>query len=202
MKVIGLCGRSGSGKSTVSSFFHSLGFPIIDTDKVYHEILAEKGDCVKELSSIFGDTILDKNGFINRRALADIVFMSEEKEKRQEILNAITHKYVLSRVEQTIDQLIDEGKKTVFVDVPLLFESGFNRLCDFVVCVVADDDVRLSRLSIRDGVSEDEIRSRISSQISDIFLIEHSDFVIYNNGDLQTLFEQAATVLQKLKAGD
>ena len=165
MNVIGLCGGSGSGKSTVASMFLSCGIPSIDADAVYHIITSTEGDCLRELREAFGDGIV-RDGALDRRALSAIVFADGARQKREQ-LNAITHRYVLTHTRRVLRDMEREGVRAVMFDAPLLFESGFDKECRASVCVVADMAVRIRRLVARDAMTEEQARRRIASQMSD-----------------------------------
>ncbi|MBO5101038.1 MAG: dephospho-CoA kinase, partial [Clostridia bacterium] len=154
----------------------------IDTDLVYREITSSPSECLKALSEEFGTDILTPSGALDRRRLAEAVFMSEGAEERRLKLNEITHKYILDEVRKIISSL-DAGYRGVIVDAPLLFESGFDRECDATVSVIADIELRIKRILLRDGVSEKEARRRIASQKSDEELKSLSDYIIVNNGN-------------------
>ena len=176
--LIGICGRSGSGKSFVCSVFSSFGGCHIDTDKVYHDLLepvdGELSPCAADLAREFGDGIL--NGLlINRKALGAIVFSDRDRLER---LNEITHAYILKETLRIAEEC---ESPFALVDAPVLFESGFDKMCGFTVCVVADDETCISRIMRRDGVSEAEARRRLSSQISAEELISKCDFHIDNS---------------------
>ena len=192
MKVIGLCGGSGAGKGTVCSVFAEFGIKSIDTDKLYHTLISTDSECTRELIDAFGDGINAHPG-IDRRALRDIVFSSSDK---LNLLNTITHKHILSALRA----LISESKEApaIIVDAPLLFESGFNKECDVTVCVVADDDVRVNRITKRDGVTPEVARTRISSQISNGDLIKACDYAIENNSTVSELRDRVTELFIKL----
>ena len=151
MKIIGITGPIGSGKSYVGDIFEEFGFPRIDTDKVYHGLISGYTDTVKELESEFGCSILNEDGGVDRRELGKIVFSDKAKLLK---LNAITHKYVRVETERLIEKFRSEGYKAVIVEVPLMFESGFDKMCDEVLCVVADNDIRAERIVKRNGISK------------------------------------------------
>ena len=96
MKVIGLCGGSGSGKGTVANIFSSYGIPNIDTDAVYHDLVSNKTPCLDAIVSEFGTVVLNSEGFLNRKKLAEIVFSNTEDDSKIQVLNRISHKFVLS----------------------------------------------------------------------------------------------------------
>ena len=185
MKIIGLCGGSGSGKGMVARLFSEFGYLHIDTDEVYHRLTSGSSCCLDELASVFGDRIIAKDGSLDRRVLAGIVF-AEGGEALREQLNAISHRHVLDEVRRIIDA--NAGKYTAaLVDAPLLFESGFDKECEFVIAVIAPLDVRVSRVIERDNITREAAISRISTQISDEALVARSDFVINNDADVESL---------------
>ena len=201
MKVIGLCGGSGSGKGTVSSIFWENKIPAVDTDAVYREMTQTDSPCLRALALEFADVIISEDGSLNRKALAELVFSGEGNEKRLKRLNEITHKYILDETRARLEQFRAEGFLAAIVDAPVLFESGFDEECDLIVCVIADRDIRLSRIIERDNIDVAAATRRIDSQISNEELISRSDFVIYNNSDLNTLkydvFSVAKQIIEK-----
>ena len=184
MKVIGLCGGSGSGKGTVANMFLQYGIPCIDTDALYHDLTSKKTSCVEALCSEFGEGILNSDGSIDRKALADIVFFGEDSSLKREALNRISHKYVLDEACKILSEYKNGGFAAVLVDAPLLFESGFDEKCDFVIAVVAKKEIRLSRIIERDKISEEKALRRIESQLPDEYLMQRARYVISNSGAL------------------
>ena len=187
MKVIGLCGGSGSGKGLVCSIFSELSVPSIDTDALYREMTEKDSPCLRALRAEFGDEIISKDGSLNRSALRNIVFLSEKSELKRKKLNLISHKFILNEVRFIIEKNRKQGVSAVLVDAPLLYESGFDRECDLTVCVIADEEIRLKRIMERDGISKSDALARIRGQISNEMLINISDHVIENNGDIEKL---------------
>lgn len=196
IKVIGLCGGSGSGKGVVGAFFSEFGYLTVDTDKVYRNITSSKSPCLDALVEEFGKKILDEKGALNRRILAGIVFSDTEKLKT---LNSITHKFVLNEVRAIIRCAEKDGRVGVIVDAPLLYESGFNSECDFVIAVSADRDVRIKRIIERDKITEAEAIRRIDSQKTDEELKKLADFVIVNNSDTSELRRELFKIMEKIK---
>lgn len=194
MKIIGLVGGSGAGKGMVSAFFKEYSFATIDADAVYHELISSPGsECLNALGCEFGESVISSDGTLDRKALARTVFASGNGEKRKK-LNQIAHKFVLDEVRRRISALDGTDAPAVVFDAPLLFESGFDKECDIIVCVLAEKNARISRIVQRDGISEDMARARISSQLDDDFLISHSDFVIRNDSDVHTLEKEVERV--------
>ncbi len=190
MKVIGLCGGSGSGKGVVSALFRTYGFFSIDTDDVYHELISHTSDLTIELTEAFGKEILSL-GKVDRKALSAIVFSGDNSSEKLELLNKITHKHILDEVRERLFRYKSEGARYVIVDAPLLFESGFDKECDIIISVIADKATRICRIMQRDDISYDAAERRLMSQIDDNWLSENSDFIIENNLDKAAL---AATV--------
>ena len=193
-KIIGLCGGSGSGKGTVGNFFSECGYLVIDTDKVYREMIDKPSDCLDALVAEFGTEILSSTGVLDRRKLASIVFSDKKKHK---VLNEITHKFVLQRVREIIKICEEEYIGTV-VDAPMLFESGFDKECDFVIAVLADEKTRIDRIVVRDNLSHDAATERINSQIPDSELRKRADFSIINDADLNSLKMQVKHIIEKI----
>lgn len=196
MKIIGLCGGSGSGKGTICQIFQGYGIPAIDTDAVYRDLTEGPSECLAELVSYFGDSIIS-DGALNRSSLASIVF-AKGAEHKLAALNAITHKHILAKTREVISGYIQSGAPAVIVDAPLLFESCFDKECDIIISVVADLDTKISRIMQRDGISRDAASRRIASQKSDEWLVARSDYVIYNNGNLEDLTLQIAQIVNKI----
>lgn len=197
MKVLGLCGGSGSGKSEVCSILSSVGIPIIDADAIYHHITSAPGPCVDALRNAFGSGVVI-NGALDRKALAALVFGSSDSEKLLAKLNSITHPFVLSELEDEIKKNEEKEYKAVAVDIPLLFESGFDKRCDITVAVLADTEVRISRIVNRDGISREAAIKRINSQIDNDKLARLTDFQIINNSDFDKLRSSVFELLEKI----
>ena len=194
MLTVGLTGPTGAGKGTVASLFARYGVPSIDTDAVYHSLVNRPSSLVDRLASEFGKEILTVDGALDRKKLAPIVFSDKSK---LETLNAITHSAVIEETERIIAEISATGAKAVTVQVPLMFESGYDKKCDTVVCVVAATDVRVSRICKRDGCTEEIAKNRIKNQKEIDFYIANSDEKVYNNG-YENIEEQILPILKKL----
>ena len=197
MTVIGLCGGSGSGKGTVARLFEGYGVPSIDADAVYRDITVPGSELIEKLALTFGDSIINEHGGLDRAALAKIVFDPANKSELDR-LNKITHEFVIQETVRRIDVFGSEGFEFVIFDAPLLFESGFNEKCAVIISVLADKDIRIKRITARDGITSERAEARIASQLSNEYLIERSDFVIYNNGSEQELAAQVAPIANKI----
>lgn len=198
MKIIGLCGGSGSGKSTVAAIFAAAGIPVLDADAIYHEMISHASPCTKEIAEALGSEVLTPEGALDRAKTAELVFSGEGAEERRKKLNVVTHRYILEEVRRRIAEEEKKGTFAVLFDAPLLFESGFDAECNTVVCVSADENVRLSRIVVRDGIDRETARLRFATQFSDNYLISHSDYHIINNGDTEELAEAAGRIVRKI----
>lgn len=195
MRLLGLTGPTGAGKGEVCRIFAKYGIPSIDTDAVYHTLLAEGGSIVTELTEAFGKDILT-NGLIDRKKLGAAVFGHPDTPDRLYKLNTITHKYVLERSFATAKTLLQNGAMAVLIDAPQLFEAHLERDCELVIGVLAERSVRLSRILARDGITEEAAMKRIAAQRSDDFFRENCHVILENNGDLAALEAQVRTFLK------
>ena len=186
MKIIGVCGSSGSGKSTFTRCFSQLGFPVFNCDEIYHDLVNSPSDCLTEIGESFG-TELIKNGFLDRKKLGEIVFSDKEKLSK---LNTISHRHVIAFIEEQIERLTKNDEKFCVIDAPLLFESGLDKRCDLVVAVVSEENAQIERICLRDGIDFDRAKKRIQNQISSEKLKKLADVTIENNGSCDELYEK------------
>ena len=187
MFIIGITGPSGAGKGAASEYLNAkYGYKIIDADRVYHEIISTPSACVIELEEHFGKEIINELGGIDRKALSKLVFGEENKEKLV-LLNKITHKYVISEINKIIEKYEDDGYEVCVIDAPLLIEAGVNKICNRVLVVYADKEIRAERIAKRDGIDLDAALLRINSQKPYEFYSENCDFLIINNLSIEEL---------------
>lgn len=182
--IIGLTGGSGTGKSSACEFFKKKGFLILDLDKVSRKVCQKGEKCLDEIVDFFGNDILNENGELIRRKLGDIVFSDKEK---LEILNKITHKYL---IEETRNFISANEDKNIVLDAAVLFEAGAQKLCTHTLCVLSSFENRLKRIIERDGISQESARNRILSQPDDDFYLSRCDAYVYNNSSVEELFNQ------------
>lgn len=197
MKIIGLCGGSGSGKGEVARMLREEGCLHLDADAIYHGFISGDSDCLRELADEFGKEIIAPKGALDRKKLAAIVFADGAEEKRQR-LNTISHRYVLDEIRRRIADAENEYTVAV-VDAPLLFESGFNAECDAIISVIAPRDARIARIVERDGLTSEQAARRIDAQLDEEFLRSHSNFTIENNNDLDALALKVEKIIEIIK---
>lgn len=196
MKVIGLTGGTGSGKSVVSKGLAEAGAVIVDADKIAHEIIWKGEPAYHEIVEYYGTGILDAEGNIIRKKLGEIVFNDKEK---LAFLNQCTHKYITAEVKRQIAAAKAEGIATaIIVDAPLLLEAKLETVCDLVWVVYADPEVRARRVMDRDGISYELAKARISNQKSWEEYKSAASAVIDNSKDLSHLKEQISEILKLL----
>ncbi len=182
MRVIGLCGGSGAGKSLAQAYFADFGIPGIDTDLLYRELTSSASPCTEALAAAFGKEILLPNGALDRGALSTLIFCGGEMQKeRLARLNAITHAIILDECRKWLKEQEKNGIKAALINAPLLFESGFDKECDLTLAILSSPEAKRLRIMKRDGLDEKTALRRLSSQHSDAFLKENTDFQILND---------------------
>ena len=196
MKVIGLTGGTGSGKSVVSKSLAEAGAVIVDADKIAHEIILKGEPAYQEIIEYYGTGILDEEGNIIRKKLGEIVFNDKEK---LVFLNQCTHKYITAEVKKQIAEAKEEGTATaIIVDAPLLLEAKLETVCDLVWVVYAEPEVRAQRVMARDGITYELAKARIANQKSWEEYKAAADAVIDNSKDLSYLEGQLNEILKTL----
>lgn len=183
MTVLGITGPTGSGKTTVLRLLAGRGFTVIDCDRLYDGLLRTDEKLRGALTDAFGPVFLP-DGALDRKALAARVF-ADQKELNK--LNSIVYPAVCAAVEQKIKNCSSKG---VAIDAINLIESGLGRLCDLTVAVTAAPEIRLKRIMVRDGISEDQARARIAAQKKDSFYRKNCTFLLENRAGSKAEFEQ------------
>jgi dephospho-CoA kinase len=195
MKVIGLIGGIGSGKSTVAQFLAELGAVIVDLDRVGHEVLKKGSQAYKQVVSEFGKDILKSSGEIDRSKLGRIVFDSHEALIR---LNRIVHPAIDNIISSEIMKYRRQGVKVVVLEAAAMLEAGKTAQVEELWVTVAPEATVLRRILERGGLSEQEIRTRIKAQLSNEERIRQADVVIDTDGTLDELKGRVAEEWQKL----
>jgi dephospho-CoA kinase len=200
VRVVGLTGGIGSGKSTVARLLAERGAIVIDADQVAREIVEPGEPALAEIAAHFGAEVLTEDGALDRPALAAIVF--NDADARRD-LEAITHPRIGDRIvarlaEIRLGERSDGASRVVVLDHPLLVETGTTQACDDVIVVTAPEEVRVQRLVDQRGMDESDARARIAAQADDATRVAAATHVIDNSGgvsELQVALERLAAEL-------
>jgi dephospho-CoA kinase len=188
---VGLTGGIGAGKSEVAAIFGGLGAFVVDTDQISREVVAPQSDGLMEIARVWPHVV--RNGALDRAALAEIIFSDPLARER---LNALLHPHIRRRALER-EARAKPGQIVVHV-VPLLFETGYDRLVDKSVLVVAPLEQRIARVVERDRIDEARVRARMATQIPPEQAHPRADFVIENDGNLDHLRARARAVYEAL----
>ncbi|WP_276873663.1 dephospho-CoA kinase [Dialister micraerophilus] len=194
MYLIGLTGGMGSGKSTVADCLRSNGIPVIDADVIAHKIMNEESTLDK-IYEIFGKNVFDKDGSLNKVKFSSVLFTNTVKRKK---LNEFVHPKVWDEMMNETEKYVTEGSKVIFLDVPLLIESGWHTRVNETWLVKADYNERIERLSLRTNLSTEEIKKRIEIQMPESEKEEYADKIINNGGTFEETEKQVIEELQKI----
>ena len=184
MKIIGITGNSGSGKSTVSKLISkNYEAKIIDADKIAKEMTNNNGEYLQAIRQAFGNNVI-KNNELDRKKLADIVFLNRtEKEK----LDGLTFEYVVEEIKKELEANQNLDYQYIILDVPLLFESKLDKLCDYTIGVIAPKTEKIKRICKRDKLSKEKALQRLNSQPNDEFFTKNCNTVINNENKEETI---------------
>ena len=190
---VAIVGNIASGKSQVENILLDLGYKVADTDKINHEILNTDTETINEIKNTFSNDDILENHTISREKLGKIVFSNKEKKEQ---LERILHKRIYEKVENFFSE--NKNEKVAFVSIPLLFETKQEKTFDKIIFISADKETRLKRLIERNNYSKEYALTRINSQMDEEEKIKKSDFVVYNNSDLNDLEQSVKNVLDTL----
>ncbi len=190
-RIVGITGRSGSGKSLLCAQLAEQGAEVLDADRIYAELVGQDGPMTRALNGRFPGVWTPENG-LNRRKLADIVF-SDEAARLE--LNRITHGQVREELRRRVRK---SESRLILLDVPLLFESGCDRLCDVTLAVLANREGSLARIMTRDGINEEQARARLDSQPDDDFYRARADLLLENRKSLERFQGEIARLCEKI----
>lgn len=193
--IVGITGRSGSGKSSVSSYYTSLGYPVCDGDALSREIATPGSACVQELEQAFGSEIIGADGSLLRRKLADIAFSTPTTTK---LLNRIVHPFIMEELQNRVNRAEESGNELFFLDGAAIVGTPFQPYCNKLIVVVTEYKLSISRIILRDNISKTAAKKRLDAQISEEKLRDAADYIIENNVGIATLEKRASDVLQQL----
>lgn len=192
MKIIGVTGSSGAGKTTICTILEKKYLAhIIDADKVAKRLTKKGSMYLNSIVDYFGIGILDSTGELKRKELATIIYEDEEK---RSALNNLTFTYVVNEIKENINKLQD--KELIVIDAPLLYESNLDKICDLVIGVVAKEEDKIDRICLRDDISEEMAKKRLSIQLNDDYIKNRADYIIVNNGNIEELEEEIKKIIE------
>lgn len=197
MYTIGLTGSIACGKSTVLSYLASKGIPFIDADLVAREVVEPGEPALQSLVDVFGESILQEDGALNRSTLGDMVFHDAKKRKA---LDDIMGKYIRHRIVTYKDRYEVKGTPVIIMDIPLLIEKNYMPLVDAVWVVAVSEDTQLQRLMARNGYTREQALQRIQSQMPVQEKLSYADVVIHNDGTLDALHQELDRIYETEKS--
>jgi dephospho-CoA kinase len=196
MKIIGITGGTGSGKTSALLALGDMGAKVIDCDELYHGLLESDGELRRDLAARFPSAAV--GGKIDRKALGAEVFGDRNA---LDALGEITHKYVDREVRRLLEQWESEGVSLAAVDAIALIESGLGDVCDVVVGVTSPEATRLARIMKRDGIDAGRAKARIAAQRTDEFFRRNCDIIIENNsGEPEEFRRKCAEIFREIAA--
>ena len=196
MRIIGLTGGIGSGKTTVAERLRQKGAFVVDADKVAREVVEPGQPALAELAEAF-DGVITAEGVLDRAELARQAFATPEVTQQ---LNNITHPRIRERTDELFATAREEGREVVVYDMPLLIENGETETVDTVLVVDTPDETRVSRLVDSRGLDEDDARRRIAAQIDRDTRLAAADVVLDNSGDVEALIDQVDRFWEQVQA--
>lgn len=180
--IIGLTGGIATGKSTATTYLRQKGIPVIDSDLIVHNLYLENQEMLDQIKATFG---IDVHSSKDKKTLAKIIFNSEDAREK---LNQIIHPYVFKTIKKEL-KMHKEAHK-IIIDMPLLFEVGYETSCDQTVLIYASESTQINRLVARDGLTKAEAKRRINSQMPISEKKKKADVIIENNTTVQALYER------------
>ena len=183
MKIIGVTGSSGAGKTKVCEYLEKkYKCEVIDADQIARELSKKGSMYLNSIIDNFGEDIVYKNGALNRKKLANIIYQDNEKREK---LNQCTFDYIIKEIKEQINSSIE--KELIVIDAPLLYESGLDSICDTVIAIIGNKEEQIERICKRDGITEETASKRIEIQNDNEFFIERVDIIIDNTGTIEEL---------------
>lgn len=177
MRIIGITGSSGSGKSTVTHILErELKAKVINADEIVKQMQTQGSKYFEEIVELFGIDIIKEDGSLNRRKLAEIIFKNKAQKEK---LDDLTYKYVVEEIKKQVNMAQEEY---VIIDAPLLIESKLNETCNVVIAVISKKEEQIKRICERDNIEENKAKLRIEAQMDNEFYKKNADYVVENNG--------------------
>ena len=199
MITLGITGRSGCGKSTVSSILKKNGVRCADGDAVSQQILLPGSPLLPKLAEVYGEDILAADGSLNRRLLAERAFVSADAKRR---LEELTHPEILRRIREQKDRARLDGERLFLIDGALLIGTPFEKECDCIAAVTAPYEASIGRIMKRDGISRESAVKRLAVQMPEEELVRRSDFEIRNDAGTAELEQKTLQLVRLLLSRD
>lgn len=193
INIIGLTGQSGAGKTTVSSMFSDFGFAVIDADSIAR-MVASYQPFLEEVRAHFPKCVTDLG--LDRKLMASAVFSDK---KKMTLYSSIIYPFITTAVFNAIRTYKEQGIKYILLDAPTLFESGIDDICDAVVSVTAPYEMLKERIMLRDGITENQAKARLSAQHDQEWFVNKSDYNISNGSDHDALKDKVIDVIKQIK---
>lgn len=197
MITVGITGRSGCGKSTVTACFAARGVPVADADQISRQVLQPGSPVLAQLAARFGGDILSGEGVLDRRLLADRAFATPEGKAD---LDAITHPAIVRRIEAARQTAQAAGSPLFVIDGAVLVGSVIDGIWDRLIVVTAPYEVSVARIVARDGIRPEMARRRLDAQLPEAALAARADFLLANDGTQEQLRRQAGALAARLLA--
>jgi dephospho-CoA kinase len=195
MRIFGLTGNIGSGKSTVAAMLREAGIPVLDADRISREVTAPGGRAYDAVVHAFGKGIVLEDGSIDRKRLGEIVFSDP---RRRSQLEGITHPAILEAMKEALTGIERDGHRAAVVEATLIHESGKKGLFEAVISVTCDRETAISRLAGRGGLSRGQAEARLRAQMDAVRKAEASDYLIDNSGPLDETRRQVVALARVL----
>lgn len=197
MKILGITGPSGAGKTTLTTILkNGYNSYTISADEVAKKLSNDnKTPYFKEMVKLFGKDILQEDGKLNRKKIASIIYQNNEKRKS---LNNLTFQYVVKDISNQIEKVKNQKYDYIGIDVPLLYEAKMEKICDAVIAVVAEDEEKISRICKRDKISKEIAKKRLEIQNNNEFFAKKANFVIHNDGTIEKLKKSLKEIIEKI----
>lgn len=197
MITVGITGRSGCGKSTVTACFAARGVPVADADQISRQVLQPGSPVLQQLTARFGGDILSGEGVLDRRLLADRAFATPEGKAD---LDSITHPAIVRRIEAARQAAQAAGSPLFVIDGAVLVGSVIDGIWDRLIVVTAPYEVSVARIVARDGIRPEMARRRLDAQLPEAVLAARADFLLANDGTQEQLRRQAGALAARLLA--
>lgn len=196
MKIVGLTGGISSGKSTVSSYLKQLKIPVIDADEVARKVVEPNSQGAREIRKAFGSDVFEEDGSLNRQKLGALIFSNtENRQKLDDLLQPLIKIMILDEIEE----YRQKGETMIVLDLPLLFEKHYEKLCEEIIVVYIPKELQLERLMKRNQYTKQEALSRIDSQLSIEEKRKRATVLLDNQGTVQQLYQQVEQWLVETK---